>query len=459
MDLLHYGLFALALTALALAAALVGLVLRLRRTRTDLNALTETLEARVGERTRELTSSREEYRQLLESTRAIPWKMLPNELRFAYVGPQAVQLVGHSIADWTSKAFLQTHVHPDDYPKMRRALEAMTAPGMTTEIELRISGHGEKEVFLHGNVETVADMFGRLVRQGIFFDVSASRMMETELRAAQKLESLGRLSAGIAHEINTPVQFVSDSVHYIKEAFTSMADLVGVYRNATLGGLSANDREAMASQARSADAMADTDYALENVPAALDSALEGLGRIGTIVKSLKEFSHPDQMQKSAIDLNAAIRSTITIATNEYKHVAELRTDLGDLGPVTCHGGEINQVILNLIVNAAHAIGDVVSRTQQKGRITVKTWQEFGWVNVAVRDTGGGIPEDIREKIFDPFFTTKEVGRGTGQGLALARRIIVDKHGGDLLFETELGRGTEFILRLPCERPSMLAEVA
>ena len=131
----------------------------------------------------------------------------------------------------------------------------------------------------------------------------------------------------------------------------------------------------------------------------------------------------------------------------------------DLGPVTCHGGEINQVILNLIINAAHAIGDVVTRTQQKGRITIRTWQEFGWVNVAVRDTGNGIPEDIREKIFDPFFTTKEVGRGTGQGLALARRIIVDKHGGDLLFDTEVGRGTEFILRLPCERPSMLAEVA
>jgi signal transduction histidine kinase len=163
---------------------------------------------------------------------------------------------------------------------------------------------------------------------------------------------------------------------------------------------------------------------------------------------LKEFAHPDQKEMMPVDLNQGIRSTLAIARNEYKYVADVETDLGDLPLVTCHGGDINQGILNIIVNAAHAIGDVVKGTDERGRIIVRTRHEDTTVVIAISDTGAGIPEPIQSRIFDPFFTTKEVGLGTGQGLAITRSLIVEGHGGELTFETEHGQGTTFFLRLP-----------
>jgi signal transduction histidine kinase len=149
-----------------------------------------------------------------------------------------------------------------------------------------------------------------------------------------------------------------------------------------------------------------------------------------------------------VDLNHSIESTLTIARNEYKYVADVETHLGDVPPVTCHGGDINQAILNIIVNAAHAIREVVSDTSSKGRITIRSWQDGDRVSISVSDTGAGIPEAIRHRIFDPFFTTKEVGQGTGQGLAIAHAIVVDRHGGELTFETEPRHGTTFLIQLP-----------
>jgi signal transduction histidine kinase len=163
---------------------------------------------------------------------------------------------------------------------------------------------------------------------------------------------------------------------------------------------------------------------------------------------MKEFAHPDQKEKAPADLNQAIQSTLTIAKNEYKYVAELETELGELPAVNCLIGSVNQVVLNIVVNAAHAIGDVVKGTENRGRIRVATRVEGNCALIAISDTGGGIPDHVRERIFDPFFTTKEVGKGTGQGLAIARSVVVDQHGGSLTFETELGKGTTFFIRLP-----------
>src|SRR5450432_4792402 len=171
---------------------------------------------------------------------------------------------------------------------------------------------------------------------------------------------------------------------------------------------------------------ADLDYLIKDVPLSIDGAAEGLGRIATIVRSMKEFAHPDQAQKTAADLNQAIQSTLVIARNEYKYVAEIDTEFGELPPVQCYLGEINQVVLNLLVNAAQAIADVVKDTANLGKLTVRTRLDGEEVEIAIGDTGTGIPEAARDKIFDPFFTTKEVGRGTGQGLAIARSVIVNK---------------------------------
>jgi signal transduction histidine kinase len=171
---------------------------------------------------------------------------------------------------------------------------------------------------------------------------------------------------------------------------------------------------------------------------------------------MKESSHPGTKEKVPLDLNHAIQSTITVARNEWKYVADLETDFDlSLPRIPCQPGEFNQVILNLIVNGAHAIADVAEAGgAQKGKINVRTVNCKGWAEIQVRDSGSGIPKEIQSRIFDPFFTTKAIGKGTGQGLAIARSVIVDKHGGSIHFETEQGKGTTFIIRLPFEGGSL-----
>jgi signal transduction histidine kinase len=189
------------------------------------------------------------------------------------------------------------------------------------------------------------------------------------------------------------------------------------------------------------------DELLERAPEALELARDGLSRVATIVRSMTVFAHPHRRMAPA-NLTEAIRATVIVAASEYKMVAELILDLCELPLVNCHLGEINQVILNLVINAAHAIRDVVGQTGAKGKIDVRTRCDGGEVEIAISDTGTGIPPAIRDKIYDPFFTTKEVGRGTGQGLAIVRSVVVDKHGGSLRFETQTGAGTTFFVRLP-----------
>ena len=277
------------------------------------------------------------------------------------------------------------------------------------------------------------------------------RRMQAQLLISERMVSMGTLAAGVAHEINTPVQFVSDSVHFVRDA---MKDLMGVIDKLQVVNRSVLDgtpSRTAAAEASEAAETADLSYLFENVPAALDRALEGLGRVTTIVRSMKEFAHPDQAEMTTVDLNRAIQTTLTIARSEYKYVADLETDFGDIPQVLCHAGDVNQAVLNIVVNASHAIADFVKGTDRKGRITVHTRREDDDVVIAIGDTGGGIPERIRGQIFDPFFTTKEIGKGTGQGLAISRSVIVGKHHGTLTFETAIGEGTTFFIRLPVSK--------
>lgn len=283
-----------------------------------------------------------------------------------------------------------------------------------------------------------------------FNDVTDRKRMEVELRHSQKLEAVGALAAGIAHEINTPIQFVGDNTRFLQDAFRDVAEMVKAYeqlRESTTDGTEAIAIKAVIEARKKAD----WEYLEAEIPKALEQALDGVNRVATIVRGMKEFSHVDRSsQKAAADLNKAIESTLIVARNELKYVADVEVHFGELPPVPCHLGDLNQVFLNLLINAAHAITDVVNGTQNKGRIKVGTRRDGDRIEVSISDTGTGIPEAIRDKIFDPFFTTKEVGRGTGQGLALARAVIVEKHGGTLTFETEMGKGTTFYIRLPLE---------
>jgi len=192
------------------------------------------------------------------------------------------------------------------------------------------------------------------------------------------------------------------------------------------------------------------EYLADEVPKAVQQGLEGVGRVASIVSAMKEFSHPGAKEKAHVDLNHAIETTVTIARNEWKYVADTELDLDpQLPPVPCLPGEFNQVILNLIINAAHAIADVVGDgSRGKGTITITTRRQNNEAEIRIQDTGKGIPEKARDRVFDPFFTTKAVGKGTGQGLAIAHSVVVDKHGGSIAFETAEGKGTEFVIRLP-----------
>jgi len=272
--------------------------------------------------------------------------------------------------------------------------------------------------------------------------------MEIDLRHAQKLEAVGRLAAGIAHEINTPIQFIGDSIRFAREG---LDDLEGVFLGYRAMSQSILDGAPSATLAATTAARADevdVPYLLEQMPLALERALDGIDRVAGIVRSVKQFAYPDRAEMAVADINLAVTSTIAVAVSEYKDVADVWTELGELPPVVCHIGEINQVVLNLIVNAAHAIGDLVRGTPARGRITVRTSRDADHVVIEVADTGPGIPETVRAHIFDVFFTTKEVGRGTGQGLAIARAVVVDKHGGQLTFDSALGAGTRFYIRIP-----------
>ncbi len=274
--------------------------------------------------------------------------------------------------------------------------------------------------------------------------------MALEMNQGQKLESVGRLASGIAHEINTPVQFVSDSVHFVSGAFKDLGPYVDASRALLEAAKTGTVTAELISRAEEAQAAADLEYTLENVPKALERSLDGLNRVAKLVLSMKAFAHPDRTSKDPADINKAIADTLTIASNEYRYVAEVETSFAEVPKVVCHINELNQVFLNLIVNSAHAIADRVHGTPDKGRIRIATRVDGGDVEIAISDTGGGIPDSIREKIFEPFFTTKEVGKGTGQGLAIARSVVVEKHAGSLTFTTDPGVGTTFTIRLPIQ---------
>ena len=293
-------------------------------------------------------------------------------------------------------------------------------------------------------------------RHGTFYtsfmrDITERRVLESQLAQAQKLESIGHLAAGVAHEINTPIQYVSDNTRFLEESFRNLDRVLRHYESLLQAAETARVLPAEIGRVREAAGEADIGYLQEEIPRAIHQSAEGVERVATIVRAMKEFSHPGSAEMKALDLNHAIESTLTVSRNEWKYVADAVTEFDpELPAVRCLPGEFNQVILNLVVNAAHAIEDVPGRGTAKGQITIQTRRDAGWAEVRVSDTGTGIPEAVRGRIFTPFFTTKEVGRGTGQGLAIAHAVVVKKHGGTLAFETEEGKGTTFIIRLPID---------
>jgi signal transduction histidine kinase len=280
--------------------------------------------------------------------------------------------------------------------------------------------------------------------------------MLSKLQQQQRLKSIGQLAAGIAHEINTPVQYIGDNTRFISDA---LGDVMAVVRaaedlasSAKQGLLDADSTSAFDVAVQAADLA----FLSEQIPLAVNQSLEGLARVADIVRAMKEFAHPGSDDFTASDLNHAVESMITVTRNEWKYVADLETALDpDLPPVPCLSGDISQVIINLIVNAAQAIEEKRRATGQekKGQIEVRTRMSESKTHaeLSIADTGCGIPKSVQSRVFDPFFTTKAVGKGTGQGLTLAYSVVVDKHQGEITFDTEEDKGTTFNIRLPLSR--------
>jgi two-component system, NtrC family, sensor kinase len=286
-------------------------------------------------------------------------------------------------------------------------------------------------------------------------------LMEVMLRQSQKLESIGQLAAGIAHEINTPTQYVGDNTRFLMEAFSDVETVLKLYRKlldaCKCNRVSPGIIEEIEAELQSAD----LDYLSKEIPKAIAQSLDGIERIATIVRAMKDFSHPGSKDMVPINIHKAIENTLIVCRNEYKYVANVSTEFDESMPsVPCIPGDFNQVIMNLVINAAHAIADKLGpQPTSKGFITISTYTKDNKAEIRVSDTGAGIPEDIRARVYDPFFTTKDIGKGTGQGLAICHAVIVQKHGGSITFESEVGCGTAFIIRLPLEGKGSDVEAA
>ncbi|TLS66481.1 PAS domain S-box protein [Mariprofundus erugo] len=280
-------------------------------------------------------------------------------------------------------------------------------------------------------------------------DITDRIMLQNRLQLSQKMEAIGELAAGIAHEINTPLQYVGDNVRFLRDSF---ADMVGVCKQygqlkheCALQGCA---QEVIAALEQ-CEEEADITFLMDEIPAALDQSLDGIEKAANIVRAMKEFSHPGQKDTALSDINRMLENTLTVARNEWKYVAEVHTDFDENLPLLMCLPELNQVFLNLIVNAAHAIAAKIGpQHAEKGDITVRTSCDERVVRIEISDTGTGVPEHLKHKIFEPFFTTKEVGKGTGQGLAIVHNIVVDKHKGAVDLTSVEGRGTTFIVSLP-----------
>jgi PAS domain S-box-containing protein len=400
-------------------------------------------------RNTELTASEKRYRSLVETMHEGIFAV-DQEGRLTYVNRQMSNMLGMA-----PEALIGKECALLIEAKQREVFETKlkSANGQSTlkfEINFtRSDGHIVSTLVTPTTLDDREECYHGFF--AVVTDITHLKQLQTQLLHAQKLESIGQLAAGIAHEINTPTQYVMNNTRFLDDAFKELVEVFEVYEAllyALKNGLATSvalENVEMSREKHQPDSL------FKEISEAFHDTFDGLERISNIVTSVKRFARPGQDATVLADLNDAIRNTIAVSTNVWKNVAHVEMDLDPVLPsVPCNISDINQVILNLIVNAAHAIADqqIVNNSATKGTIILKTRNIGNFVELRVTDTGSGIPEGIHSRIFDPFFTTRKVGKGTGQGLAIARTIITENHHGSIDFETGVGRGTTFVIRLP-----------
>ncbi len=436
------------------------------RVQTELEQHQAELEKKVQERTAELSSLNLEFRREIRRKNRVQQEqgilitaiehtaeavVITDTIpRIIYVNPSFTTITGYSAAEVVGKNpnLLQSgHLGREFYQDMWQTITSGNV-WLGRFINRTKEGRIYQE---NATISPVKNREGAIVNYVcIKRDVTQELAIEQQLLQSSKLEAIGTLAAGIAHEINTPLQYVRDNTQFLEGACRDLFALHERYRRfchtAAAGEMFAEEVAALTDFEEEIDLA----FITEETTKAIRESLGGLQGIAAIVKAMKEFSHPGSPDKHPEDINQLIRSTVTVSRSEWKHCADISLALDqDLPSVSVFSGQIKQVLLNIIVNAAQAIASTTADSpEEKGRITIATSRETKCVRVVVSDTGTGMPKSVLDKIFDPFFTTKTVGKGTGQGLSMAYTAIVEGHGGTLSVTSEEGKGTDLILTLP-----------
>jgi len=422
----------------------------------------------VAEDTADSKSLQQKIDGLLETLKQVSYQnaMMLNWVNGAVV---MVDREGHAIQankaalaalGWTLEEFVGLHMHETIHHSQDDGSEyPWDFCPVFAAIEDGSSHHVDGDVFWHKNGSSFSADFivcpTRDEKNEItgavltFRNLTEQRLKEANRIHSMKLESIGELSAGIAHEINTPIQFIGSNVSFLQDSFGDLLKLVAAYgklRDALAGSGQLTE---LLSEIEVLEQDADIEYLQDEAPKAFEQTRGGVDRVTKLVLGLKGFAHSgDGEMKRPVDLNEIINNSLIVCHNVYKYVAEMETNFGKLPTINVYPGDIGQVIVNLVVNAAHAIADLKGESAEMGKIKISTGCQDKVITISVSDTGGGIPEGVRQRVFDPFFTTKDVGRGSGQGLAISRTIIHDKHQGELTFESTVGKGTTFFVKLP-----------
>ena len=375
-------------------------------------------------------------------------------IRFDVLPQSFESLTGHPAEDVRNGTVAWMDlVHEKDREVLLDAY-AQAQQGQPLHVEYRVNTRDGSVREVLDRAQLVHDADGKVIGlDGMIMDMTNRRQAERALERTQMLQSMGRLAAGIVHEINTPVQFIGDNMRFLADSFVQILELIRSYQQfmqkAEQSQVGPGDAEQMAQ----AEEKAELAFLADEIPSAIEQTLEGVKRVSTIVSAMRDFSHIDERRMAPADINRALESTLIVVHNALKYVAHVETEFDtDLPLVLCCIDDLNQVFVNLLVNAAHAIGDVIDRgSGQLGTITVRTRRSGPHAVISISDTGTGIPEDVRKKMYEPFFTTKGGDKGTGQGLLFVRTIICDKHKGQLDCDTEVGEGTTFTITIPIEQ--------
>jgi len=387
-----------------------------------------------------LKASEEMFRQLTENINEVFWVCSPNLDMMIYVSPAYERVWGRTCQSRyeTPMSFVEA-IHPDDRENAL-AIIAESLGSANFSLDYRIIRPDGSIRWIHDRGFQVKNSSGQVYRlAGLAEDITELKTVQSRILQQEKMASLGQLAAGVAHEINNPIGFITSNMNtlnkYIDKILEFMSLQAKTLEECMGGSVDANNLKQIEERRRSLK----IDYITQDISSLIVESLDGADRVKKIVQDLKSFARVDDTEYKLADINAGIESAINIVWSELKYKVTLNKEFGDIPPTMCNIGQLSQVFMNILVNAAHSI-------PTQGMITVKTWSADGNIYVSITDTGTGIATDALDKIFDPFFTTKEVGKGTGLGLSIAYEIV-KKHDGEIKVDSEVGKGTTFTISI------------